>query len=169
MKILFVVACALIDADRRADLNATLNRIVAEIDPDATAAISEGPLSDPRYETPLSGLYWQVKDLDTGDVIRSRSLWDIELPTTVPPDGRADLRQVAVDDRPLLVALTRAITMERSGGEERHAECSAKCMRSSNTIGMYSSRASPRFIGGCERPGLATLPRSSPCSMSSSE
>ena len=112
---IFASFSSLIDADRRADLNATLNRIVAEIDPDATAAISEGPLSDPRYETPLSGLYWQVKDLDTGDVIRSRSLWDIELPTTVPPDGRADLRQVAVDDRPLLVALTRAITMERSG------------------------------------------------------
>jgi len=117
---IFASFSSLIDADRRADLNATLNRIVAEIDPDATAAISEGPLSDPRYETPLSGLYWQVKDLDTGDVIRSRSLWDIELPTTVPPDGRADFRQVAVDDRPSLVALTRAITMERSGGEERH-------------------------------------------------
>lgn len=39
-------------------------------------------LADPRFEAPLSGLYWQVSDDATGAKLRSRSLWDhvIELP-----------------------------------------------------------------------------------------
>ena len=32
--------------------------------------------SDPRFETPLSGFYWQVSDSGSSDIIRSRSLWD---------------------------------------------------------------------------------------------
>jgi len=40
------------------------------------------PLADPRFEAPMSGLYWQVSDDATGAKLRSRSLWDhvIELP-----------------------------------------------------------------------------------------
>lgn len=39
-------------------------------------------LADPRFDVPLSGLYWQVGDDATGAKSRSRSLWDhvIELP-----------------------------------------------------------------------------------------
>jgi len=109
----------LIDADRRADLDASLDRIVAEIDPDATIPLPDGPLSDPRYDTPLGGVYWQVTDLESGAVIRSRSLWDIELNVTPPPDGRADFRQIAVPDRPTLIMLTRVVRFERNNGTER--------------------------------------------------
>jgi signal transduction histidine kinase len=116
---IFASFSSLIDTDRRADLEASLNRLVAEIDPDATVPLPEGPLSDPRYDTPLGGVYWQVKVLDSGDVIRSRSLWDIELPAQAPADGRADFRQFAVPDGPLLVALTRTIRINRSDGTER--------------------------------------------------
>ena len=37
--------------------------------------------SDPRFETPLSGFYWQVSDSNSSDIIRSRSLWDSVLQT----------------------------------------------------------------------------------------
>ena len=120
---IFASFSSLIDADRRADLDASLNRLVAEIDPDATVPLPEGPLSDPRYDTPLGGVYWQVRDLDTGDVIRSRSLWDIELPAEAPADGRADFRQFAVPERHRLAG--------RAGGgvppvvEEQDAEAGA--------------------------------------------
>jgi len=42
--------------------------------------------SDPRFEVPLSGLYWQVSSGDTA--LRSRSLWDNVLP--LPDDELAD-------------------------------------------------------------------------------
>lgn len=40
-------------------------------------------LSDPRFEEPLSGLYWQVAE-DGKVLLRSRSLWDTTL--ALPPD-----------------------------------------------------------------------------------
>lgn len=35
---------------------------------------------DPQFDVPLSGFYWQVTDLKSGQVLRSRSLWDSDLP-----------------------------------------------------------------------------------------
>ena len=49
-------------------------------------------LSDPRWQRPLSGLYWQLDELTPGQVqpgvLRSRSLWDAQL--TLPPDVLRD-------------------------------------------------------------------------------
>lgn len=39
------------------------------------------PLSDPRYQFPYSGSYWQVSDPDGNALLRSRSLWDDDLPS----------------------------------------------------------------------------------------
>jgi signal transduction histidine kinase len=39
-------------------------------------------LADPRFSNPLSGYYWQVEDIATGRLERSRSLWDATLPST---------------------------------------------------------------------------------------
>ena len=43
--------------------------------------------SDPRFEQPLSGLYWQVAIEPSGPVLRSRSLWDFQLAL---PDAKVD-------------------------------------------------------------------------------
>ena len=50
-------------------------------------------MSDPRWDKPYSGLYWQVQRLSApagpgSAVLRSRSLWDAEL--TLPEDALAD-------------------------------------------------------------------------------
>ncbi len=45
-------------------------------------------LADPRFQTPLSGLYWQIQDQDRPTLLRSRSLWDAVLP--LPDDTLAD-------------------------------------------------------------------------------
>ena len=60
------------------------------IDPDGVLTL-EAPLADPRFAVPLSGLYWQIEDQETGTVLRSRSLWDdvLPLPADEPEPGQA--------------------------------------------------------------------------------
>lgn len=62
------------------DLDLHLKQILATLDvtPEGRIALAKEP-RDPRFETPLSGLYWQVSD-DRGQILRSRSLWDATLP-----------------------------------------------------------------------------------------
>lgn len=75
-----------VERDQQRDLAATFNRVVALIDPAASPPALSQPLTDPRYETPFSGLYWQLEDAATGEVGRSRSLWDFVLPAAeLPP------------------------------------------------------------------------------------
>ena len=117
----FIVAnfAAMIENDRRSDLQAGLNRIIAELDPDSTPVIGDGPLTDPRYDTPLSGVYWQVEDIDTASVLRSRSLWDIALPHLEIADGRSSLNQIVTGDGVTLIVLSQLVRMQRSNGGER--------------------------------------------------
>ncbi|MBT3071366.1 HAMP domain-containing histidine kinase [Rhodomicrobium sp. Az07] len=62
------------------DLNLHLSQILAALDvnPDGSLVLTRKP-GDPRFEVPLSGLYWQVGD-DREQLLRSRSLWDATLP-----------------------------------------------------------------------------------------
>jgi signal transduction histidine kinase len=60
----------------REDLQALRNRLIAAISTSPEAAAIEETLTDPRLGIPLSGLYWQVENLESGEVLRSRSLWD---------------------------------------------------------------------------------------------
>lgn len=64
-----------------AELMLHLNQIIAGISERADAPLALArPPADPRFERPLSGLYWQIDG--EGTRIRSRSLWDdvLELP-----------------------------------------------------------------------------------------
>lgn len=67
-------------------LNAHLDQLVAGIDqgPGGGIAVVKPP-SDPRFEQPLSGFYWQVDVEPSGPVFRSRSLWDFEI--ALPQEG----------------------------------------------------------------------------------
>lgn len=75
-----------------AELVVHLNQITAHLEPsrenpgDLTLAAQP---ADPRFDVPLSGLYWQIVPERNGTVLRSRSLWDAEL--TLP-------RELDVDD-----------------------------------------------------------------------
>jgi signal transduction histidine kinase len=65
------------------ELDLHLKQILAtlEVTPDGRIALGKEP-RDPRFETPISGLYWQISD-DRGQLLRSRSLWDAALPIAV--------------------------------------------------------------------------------------
>lgn len=71
-----------VERSMREGLTASLNRLVAQIDAGASEPVSATALPDPRYATPLSGVYWQVEELGTANAWRSRSLWDAMLDTS---------------------------------------------------------------------------------------
>ncbi|SFZ82525.1 Signal transduction histidine kinase [Devosia enhydra] len=85
-----------------ADLDANLNRAVALIDPEAETPALLAPLADPRYALPLSGLYWQIEDLDSGRSARSPSLVDGVL---VLPGAAAGMVELDGPDRQRLVSV----------------------------------------------------------------
>ncbi len=71
------------------DLDATVRQIAGALtaDPAGGLALIREP-ADPRYASPLSGLYWEVA-ADGQRSLRSRSLWDaaLKLPDNEPADG----------------------------------------------------------------------------------
>jgi signal transduction histidine kinase len=74
----------------QADLEGAMSRIIALIDPQAPEPALLGTLPDPRYETPLGGRYWQVRSLDSGAILSSRSLFEQQL-DPVEGDGQTTL------------------------------------------------------------------------------
>jgi signal transduction histidine kinase len=63
-------------------------QLVAGVSIDAAGAVRVADrLSDPRFETPASGLFWQVGSGANAE--RSRSLWDQTLPESTTADARA--------------------------------------------------------------------------------
>lgn len=107
---------ASIDRASQAELSDRLNRLVAIIRVvDGDVRVS-GTLPDVRYETPFSGLYWQVRDPQTGNVLGSRSLWDRQIDLGLPTDGSATHRTVAGPQQQVLSALGRRITIDGSAG-----------------------------------------------------
>jgi signal transduction histidine kinase len=72
-----------------------LGQVAARLESDVQGQprIDAGLLSDPRWEKPYSGLYWQLDRIDAGGqvrigVLRSRSLWDAQL--ALAADALAD-------------------------------------------------------------------------------
>ncbi len=102
----------------RQDLDATFTRLAALIDHESSPPSLASPLADPRYDTPFSGLYWQIRDLDTALVGRSRSLWDFELQAGSPP-ANSDRGWFAVIAGPGdhdLTALVRQVRVTTDAG-----------------------------------------------------
>ena len=95
-------------AQLQSELNIHLDQLTAvlQVDPKGEVSLSSFP-SDPRFNHPFSGLYWQISVPAQGGLpaqrLRSRSLWDAHL-----PDAYADLR--AGQDLPA--------TVEGPGGKQ---------------------------------------------------
>ena len=69
-----------------AELTAWLDQLISGIDagPNGTLIVARPP-ADPRFERPISGLYWEVV-APGNQILRSRSLWDFTIP--LPPEKR---------------------------------------------------------------------------------
>ncbi|MGV1015546.1 MAG: sensor histidine kinase, partial [Methyloceanibacter sp.] len=71
------------------ELGTHLDQLVAGLDTGAGGELVVArPPVDPRFERPLSGLYWEVAVEPGGPVLRSRSLWDYEI--ALPPEQAVD-------------------------------------------------------------------------------
>ncbi len=75
-------------------------------------------LADPRFDIPLSGLYWQVSK-DGKPLLRSRSLWDQQLPIPSDPSRLSPSKHRLIrgpGNKPL-IALARSVIVETKEGE----------------------------------------------------
>jgi signal transduction histidine kinase len=95
------------------ELTADLNELIGATSFAANGQLSVAPgLTDPRFTNPLSGHYWQVEDLASHGLVRSRSLWDAKL--ALPGQGASgELRTIEELKGPgdeLTVAVVRTIT-----------------------------------------------------------
>ena len=94
-----------------ADLTIDLNQLIGATGFSSDALTVAPVLTDPRYETPLSGYYWQVEDRATGKLIRSRSAWDatLTLPAQPAPDSSRHVHEIAGPGDSRLIAVERTI------------------------------------------------------------
>jgi len=104
-----------------AQLDNTLGLILGHVETASDGRIRfDLPLADPRFQTPLSGLYWQLQDEVRPTLLRSRSLWDavLDLPADVLPDGTLHRHVLAGPAGQALMVLERAV-IYRAGSEDR--------------------------------------------------
>jgi signal transduction histidine kinase len=98
------------------DLDIDLRQLIGglEISSSGEIALARSPL-DPRFNEPLSGLYWQV-DTRSGQ-LRSRSLWDSTLapPSDLLSEGQTHYHQIAGPGGKLLLVAERRVEMAAQG------------------------------------------------------
>jgi len=78
-------------------------------DPKTGELIFKAPANEPRWSSPLSGLYWQA-NLPDGKIIRSRSLWDTTLQVHSP--GKASFYDINTSQGQHLMARSQAIELD---------------------------------------------------------
>ena len=95
-----------------AEMSVDLNQLIGRTSFSADGKLMAAPLlSDPRFEAPLSGYYWQVEDTKLGTTLRSRSLWDTALTLLDQPAGNGlpHMHEIAGPGGALLVVVERTI------------------------------------------------------------
>jgi signal transduction histidine kinase len=109
-----------------AELQAHLRQLVSGLEraPDGSLNIGR-PLAEPRFEDPLSGLYWQITAEPQGPVLRSRSLWDgvLNLPWDRLTDAAVHEHTIAGPGQSSLLVVERSIALPANlgGGNARVA------------------------------------------------
>jgi len=113
---IFYLFRASVERDTRADLEATLDRLSALIEPGAEGSLLRGRLPDPRYELPYGGVYWQIEEAGGAVLDRSRSLWDHELAVPASAQDRPQLANLPGPDGQMLAALVRQVDFGAAAG-----------------------------------------------------
>lgn len=96
------------------ELDGHMTQLIAGLDRSVDGQLSVvAPPSDPRFERPMSGLYWQVSLDGTANDIRSRSLWDfvIALPADPGIDAQTHHHSVTGPDGQHLYLVQRHIEL----------------------------------------------------------
>ena len=104
------------------ELETYLNQIAASVDMTDSERIAFGhDLADPRFNQPISGLYWQIQDEERPTLLRSRSLWDnvIELPDDELTRGTVHGHFLPGPAGQQLIVRERQILFQPTTGERR--------------------------------------------------
>ncbi len=96
------------------ELAVRLHELAAAFVVEDGAPALTGRLSDPRYDQPLSGSYWQVAGAE-GPVLRSRSLWDGALPHDDPRGRQAEAYEIRTGEGHTLYVLERDVRLSAGG------------------------------------------------------
>ncbi len=101
-----------------AELTVYMDQLIAGVAfSDGKVTIADAP-TEPRFNRPLSGLYWQVESPIGDMLLRSRSLWDatIAVARDASADGGASLQEVSGPEKSLLRAVVRDVQIPATGG-----------------------------------------------------
>ncbi len=101
-----------------------LNRLAALVEAEAKPLRLEQPMADPRFDVPYGGIYWQVRDPGSGEIIRSRSMWDKSFDTaglTIPANGPGQLT-LTDPEGASATAIARLLSFELGDGSIRPLE-----------------------------------------------
>lgn len=111
-----------VEETSRSELRDAFTRLIASLEPGPGTPRLSRPMADPRYDTPLSGLYWQVERIDGAGLARSRSLWDVTLTIDKKAfsDGKSHFVGLAGPDGQPLFALVRKISFSADTGPIRY-------------------------------------------------
>ena len=113
------------ERDKLEDLLGSLDQVLTSIDASIPLADLRPRLNDPRYNAPAGGLYWQVVDLDTGELGQSRSMWDAQLKVPAPPEpGKAAFADVLGPQDQALGVLTQDVLLDSGTGGQRRLRAS---------------------------------------------
>ncbi|WP_048440934.1 sensor histidine kinase [Caenimonas sp. SL110] len=97
----------------RETLQVQLDQLAAatQFGADGDPVVDNARMTDPGWQRPLSGLYWQVDGPDRSAALRSRSLWDVNLalPSDTLADGAVHVHEVSGPQGQPLMVLERSI------------------------------------------------------------
>ncbi len=105
-----------------AELDTYIRQISAGLTFDAKGdAVFNRTLADPRFETPLSGLYWQISDAAGSRMLRSRSLWDtvLKLPDDILDKGAVHRHTLQGPSHSSLLVREREVTYTTPAGSRQ--------------------------------------------------
>ena len=106
-----------IERTTREELDAALTRLAAVLVSSPGGPALSAPLPDPRYDTPFGGRYWQVELLRTGQLARSRSLWDFVIDAPMSDD---EVHHQPGPDDTHLILRTRLLEIESDNDREKY-------------------------------------------------
>ncbi len=134
------------------ELETYLRQIAGNIvfGPAEAISVARAP-ADPRFDEPLSGLYWQVVDEARGEAIRSRSLWDTRL--ALPADGL----DASTAHRHLLPGPGQATLIVRERAVTYAVGSTKKTLRIAVAVDSAEVRAAAWAFAGDLAPSLAVL------------
>ncbi len=109
-----------VEARIQSELTNHLNQLILSIKENKPGKLSlQKPLSDPRFNQPFSGLYWQVSSKD-GGLLKSRSLWDFKLGVSNKIKTANGLQEYSINgpDDSELFSMVQYVSLDAGSGEK---------------------------------------------------